>query len=143
VPELRPLKGLRVIADPDAIDRAVWRSTPYSVAPKFVLRIAPDEALGLGSIGVDVDDPHAIVESEHGYVGAWLAGPAPFAPHVEWTIPSERSLLHQGKIAGVPCKVLLADPLDLPDTWPRHLQLLLVTHAAYAHDLADRLGWLE
>ena len=143
MPELRPLKGLRVIADPDAIERAIWRSTPYSAAPKFVLRIAPDEVFGLGSIGVDVDDPHAIVESEHGYVGAWLGGRTSLAPHVEWSIPSERGLLVQGKVAGVSCKILLANPLELPDTWPRHLRLLLLTQAAYAHELSDRLGWLE
>ena len=141
MPALNPLKGVRVIAIPDAIERAVWRSTLYSAAPRFVLRIAPDEVFGLGSLGVDIDDPDAIVETEHGHVGAWLGGLAQFERHIDWGLPTERGLLHQGKIAGVPCKVLLADPLELPDTWPRHLQLLLVTQAAYADELERRLGW--
>jgi len=125
VPALDRLRGLRVVADPGSVDRATWHGDDVTV-----LRFAPDDAFGLGARGVDVDDHHAIVEDEAGFVGAWL-DPADIEPHTEWPFPSERPALAQGSIAGVPAKLWL----------PADGDALLLTAAPYAHELEVRLGW--
>jgi hypothetical protein len=127
VPALEPLRGRRVVADPAALDRAAWVGERVTV-----LRFAPDEAFGIGATAVTVDDPDAIVEPDAGFVGAHLGSEEllRLAGHVEWELPTEPGVLAQGKIAGVPSKLLAGDPA------------LLVTQAAYAHELAERLGWL-
>jgi hypothetical protein len=133
VPALEPLHGWRVVATPWALDRARWHGEDVDV-----LRFAPDEAFGVATGGVEVDDPHAIVEVEHGFVGAWLTWhelQESVVPHVEWHVPSvppDAPRLAQGHIARVPAKLWL----------PGGEMALLLTHAAYARDLADRLGWL-
>ena len=124
MPVLERLSGLRVVADPAALDGATWRG-PAEVT---VLRFAPDDALAIGAIEVDVDDEHAIVESEPGFAGAWLPVEA-VAHHVEWSLPSERPALAQGAVANVPARVWLPGDGDV----------LLVTAAAYADELASRL----
>ena len=94
-----------------------------------VLRFAPDEALALGATAVDIDDDHAIVEDEAGF----MAGPvdlADVAAHIEWSLPTERPALAQGSIAGVPAKLWLTDE-----------GATLIVQVAYVADLADRLGW--
>ncbi len=126
MPALEVLQGWRVVASPEALDRAVWAGDDV-----VVLRVAPDEALGLGASAVAVDDPHAIVELEAGFVGARLdpVEAAAMAAHVDWALPMEPGTLAQGKVAGVPSRVLVGD------------RTLLVTQAAYARELAERLGW--
>ena len=125
MPALEPLRGVRVVAAPDALDEARW----VGVDP-VVLRIAPDEAVGFGAgVGVETDDPHAIIEPEVGFAGAWCS-PAEIAQHVDWQLAGLLGL-HQGKVAGVPAKVLV-----------QRDRSLLVTSAAYADDLAARLGWV-
>jgi hypothetical protein len=123
VPELERLHGLRVVADAPALDAARWHGTDVTV-----LRFAPDDALGLGAGGVEVDDEHAIVEADAGYVGGWLPV-AELEPHLEWPLPAERPVLAQGAVAGVPAKVWL--PADGP--------ALILVAAAYADELAGRL----
>jgi hypothetical protein len=123
VPVLEPLPGLRVVADPTALDGARWQGDDV-----MVLRFAPDDAFAIGATGVEVDDEHAIVESEAGYVGAWLPL-AEVLPHIEWSIPTGRPALAQGSIANVPAKLWLPDDGDA----------LLVTAAAYADELTGRL----
>jgi hypothetical protein len=123
VPALELLLGLRVVADPAALDAARWQGDDVTV-----LRFAPDDAFGLGALGVDVDDEHAIAEAEVGFVGAWLPL-ADVLPHLEWSPPTGRPALAQGAIAGVPAKLWLAGDGDA----------LLVTAAAYADELAGRL----
>jgi hypothetical protein len=127
VPALEPLHGLRVVADPGAIDRAVWAGDSVTV-----LRIAPDEALGIGATAVEVDDADAIVERDAGFVGVHLDSDdlARLAAHIDWPLTDQPGAHGQGKVAGVPVKLLAGKPT------------LLVVQAAYAHDLADRLGWL-
>jgi hypothetical protein len=122
---LEPAPGIRVVAAADAIDRARWSGDMVDV-----IRIAPDEALGLGATGVHVDDPDAIVEDDAGFAVA-LLGPefAMLAAHTDWPIPEEPGSLVQGKIAGVPAKLLIGNPT------------LLVVQAAYADELRTRLGW--
>ena len=124
--ELEPLEGLRVVAEPAVLDRAVWHGDGV-----VVLRLAPDDAFALDAWRVDVDDPAAIVEAERGFVGAWLtpdAIEAVVVPHLEWPLPNERPALAQGAIAGVPGKLWLTDD-----------GALLLTPAAYAEELARRL----
>lgn len=130
MPALEPLPGRRVVATPDALDRASWSGAGGQ--PVLVLRIAPDEAFGIGATAVELEDADAIVEPEPGFVGARLdeAGLTDAAAHIDWAVPAARGVLAQGKIGGVPAKLWLGD-----DT-------LLVTNAAYAHELAERLGWL-
>jgi hypothetical protein len=124
VPALEPLRGLRVVAVPEALDEARWRG-----AETIVLRIAPDEAVGFGSdIAVETDDPDAIVEPEAGFVGAWCS-PAELGQHVDWQLGG-RLGLQQGKVAGVPARVVV-----------QRDRALVITAAAYADDLATRLGW--
>ena len=123
MPALEPLRGLRVVADPAALDAARWQGTDVTV-----LRFAPDDAFGIGADRVDVDDEHAIVESEVGFSGAWLAL-EDVEPHIEWAIPAERPVLAQGSIASVPAK------LWLPDDG----KVLLLAASAYADELASRL----
>ena len=127
MPALEQLHGWRVVASPEALDRAVWAGERVRV-----IRIAPDEAFGEGATAVEVDDPDAIIELEHGFAGVQLASDdlEPLAGHADWELPTEPGVLAQGKIAGVPSKLLAGDPA------------LLMTPAAFAHELAERLGWL-
>jgi hypothetical protein len=124
VPALDRLPGLRVVADPGALDAATWRGA----GDVTVLRLAPDDAFGIGATEVDVDDEHAIVEPEPGFAGVWLPLDA-IADHVEWSLPTERPALAQGAVANVPARVWLPDGGDA----------LLVTAAAYADELESRL----
>ncbi|MFL5679753.1 MAG: hypothetical protein ACJ77B_04050 [Chloroflexota bacterium] len=126
MPALEAMPGIRVVADPAALDAARWTGDEPTV-----LRIAPDEALGLGATGVDVDDPAAIVVAEAGFLGGWVdaGGLADVQAHTDWPLPEEPGTVAQGKIAGVPAKLLVGD------------RPLLVTHAAYADELLDRLRW--
>jgi hypothetical protein len=123
VPALEPLRGLRVVADPAALDAARWDGDDLTV-----LRFAPDDAFGIGARSVDVDDEDAIVETEVGYVGTWLPI-AEVVPHIEWVLAPERPSLAQGSVAAVPAKLWLPDDGDA----------LLLTAAAYAEELERRL----
>lgn len=124
MPALDRLHGLRVVADPGALDAARWHGT----ADMTVLRLAPDDAFAIGADAVDVDDEHAIVESEPGFVGAWVPAEV-VAHHIEWSLPDDRPALAQGAVAQVPARVWLPDDGDA----------LLLTAAAYADELASRL----
>ena len=137
MPGLEPLAGLRVVADSAALDAARWSGE----ATITVLGIAPDEAFAIGATAVDVDDEHAIVEPEPGFSGARLdsaglsgvrldaAGLESVLAHVEFTLPAERPALVQGKVAGVPAKLLLDEGGGA----------LLVVQSAYIADLEARL----
>ena len=125
MPALERLRGTRVVAESASVDRATWHGDDV-----IVLRFAPDDAFGLRARSVDIDDPHAIVEDEPGFVGAWL-DPAEIEPHTEWPLPAERPALAQGSIAGVPAKLWL----------PADGDALILTAAPFAHDLETRLGW--
>jgi hypothetical protein len=128
VPALEPVAAIRVVALPAAIDAAHWHGDDVDV-----VRIASDEALGVGATAVDVDDPDAIVEPEAGYSVALLASDevAELATRTDWFIPVLQvgPDVAQGKVAGVPAKLLIGDPT------------LLVVQAAYVDELERRLGW--
>jgi hypothetical protein len=134
VHELRA-PGIRVVAAPDALDRAVWKDDgpgPDEFEP-LVLRLAPDDALAVGATGVDIDDEHAIIEREVGFLA--LMFPADeFAdrvvPHLEWPAPLERPAFAQGAIAGVPSKLYI-------DTTGAAIVFVM---ASFVDDLRSRLG---
>ena len=130
MPALEPLHGLRVVADPAALDAARWDAAGDPPDPLIVVRFAPDEAFAIGAIGVTLDDPDAIVEDERGYVGAWCPFDA-IRPQTEWSPPTDRPAVAQGSVAGVPAKVWLPDDGEV----------LVVATAAHAAGLAERLGW--
>lgn len=123
MPALERLHGLRVVAEPAALDAARWAGADITV-----LRLAPDDAFAIGATGVEVTDEHAIIESELGFAGTWLPVDA-VAHHVEWSIPTERPALAQGAVAQVPARLWLPDDGDA----------LLITAVAYADELASRL----
>ena len=134
MPELERLHGLRVVADPAALDAARWHGKDLTV-----LRFAPDDAFGLGALTVDVDDEHAIVESEAGFVGVWLPV-ADIVPHLEWPLPAERPAFPQGAVAGVPAKVWLPVAGQGAGRDAEHGgEALLLTSTAYAAELAGRI----
>ena len=118
-----PLMGQRVVAEPAALDGLV-AGLPARVT---VLRVAPDEAFIVGATATHVDDPHAIIEHELGFVAIAVDRDV-VARHVEWRLPVAGEI-GQGSIAGVPAKLAW-----LPDgrAW-------IVTQAAYAAELQDRL----
>ncbi|MFZ9481424.1 MAG: hypothetical protein ACO3AV_00910 [Ilumatobacteraceae bacterium] len=127
-----PLDGWRVIAEPAALDAAQWPSG------STVVRISPDDVFVIaaapgGPAPLVPGDVHAIVTPELGFAGATLTA-AEVAHvglhHIEWELPAERPALAQGRIAGVPAKLVLhADGSAL----------LLVACAARA-ELEERLA---
>ena len=121
VPE--PLHGHRVVAAPPVVDALIAALPGGATA----LRFAPDEALVLAMAAVELDDPEAIVEAEVGFVALTVAREI-IERHTEWRLPAPGEVA-QGSIAGVPAKLAW-----LPDGrgW-------VVTHAAYAAELEDRL----
>jgi hypothetical protein len=125
VPVFEPLPGVRVVADPAAIDALV-----AALPARPHLRLAPDDVLVIGTTGIDVDDPHAIVELETGFVAADV-DLAAVARHTEWPIPAERPAFAQGSIAGVPARLSLVRDDG---------RATLIIAAAYADELALRLG---
>jgi hypothetical protein len=126
VPALEPVDGLRVVATAAALDAARWYGDDVDV-----MRIAPDEAFAIGATGAEIDDPDAIIEPEVGFAVALLdrGDLAALAAHTDWPIPETAGTLAQGKIAGVPAKILFGEPA------------LLVTQVASVDDLERRLGW--
>ena len=123
---LEPVTALRVVASEEALDAAPWTEGT------IVLRFASDDAFVLGVSDDQVADGHAIVARESGFTGAWLTREEledRVLPHIEWTVPTGRPALAQGLIAGVPAKL-----------WLEEDRALLLCAAAYAHELAERLG---
>lgn len=130
MPALERLAGARIVADPDALDAFVAALPATTLA----VRPAPDDAfvLDLDPSMVQVDDPHAIIEDERGFVGAWSTLEA-LRRHLEWSPPTECPTLAQGSIAGVPAKLWIA----------ADDRVFVVTAAPFAAVLAERLGWAD
>lgn len=131
--ELEPVRGVRVVASPEALDRAVWDPEDGTL----VWRFSPDEAFGsrAGSpTSVTIDDPDAIIEPETGYCGAYVmpAEVTELRHHSDFEWPNDRPALVQGNVAGIPVKVWLAGFANGD---------CLLVAAAYADELATRLGW--
>lgn len=118
-----PLTGLRVVAAPAALDGLAW---PDGVG---ALRFAADDLFALDAAAAELHD--AVVEEERGFVGWWLSLEELeelVSEHIEWPLPATSPALAQGLVAGVPAKLWLTDD-----------RVLLLTTAAYAHELMERL----
>lgn len=126
MPALERVAAVRVVATPGALDAARWAGDDVDV-----IRVAPDEALGLGATSVELADDDAIVEPEAAFAVALLDRDdlARVASHIEWELPGASGTLVQGKIAGVPAKLVTGE------------RPLLLVQSAYVHELRGRLGW--
>ena len=120
------LPALRVVASPATLDGLAWSEGGTA------LRLAADDLLVIGEGRVALGNEPAIIEQDAGVVGWWLTLAeleTAVLPHVDWPLPSSRPTLAQGLVAGVPAKIWLTDDRSL-----------LLCAAAYAHELAERLG---
>ena len=121
------ISATRIAATPEALDSAAWPDGA------LVLRLAPDEVLVTPMLaGFHLSDPHAIIVSESGFAGAWLA--AAEAVEVlqrccEWQLPTRRPAFAQGAVAGIPAKL-----------WFETDRVLFLVPAPYAHDFAERVS---
>ena len=105
VDRLQRLEATRIVADPSSLDRIVPPEAGY------LIRLAPDDLLVVPAPGrVEVGDPHAIVEPESGFSGAWFAASelALLQSVCEWKFPEERPTVCQGHLAGLPVKMLFS-----------------------------------
>jgi hypothetical protein len=127
----RPVRGLRIVATPAALDAARWP------AGSLALRLAPDDLLLVRAdlddwrLAAAVDDPEAIVEDDAGFAAVVLEEPGASAllPHVvEWPLPADRPALAQGALAGLPAKL-----------WCEEHRVVVLVPAPFAVDLEERL----
>lgn len=124
--------GVRAVAAPAALDAAAWQDSGPDDFEPLVLRLAHDEALAIGATGVHIDDPHAVVEPEVGFVAIMFPVDEfidVVLPRIEWPVPAERPAFCQGNIAGVPAK------LYIDSTGAATVFVM----AAYLDDLLSRL----
>jgi hypothetical protein len=128
VPALERVTALRVVAEPAALDGARWQGPTDGEVT--LLRVAPDEVIAVAASEVQLDDASAIVVEETGLVVA-RCRVAEIEHRMEWPLPTDRPAQAQGAVAGVPAKLVLRSDGTVD----------LYTPAAYAHDLAARLGW--
>ncbi|MEZ4592739.1 MAG: hypothetical protein R3D55_16565 [Chloroflexota bacterium] len=129
MPKLNRIAATRIVANPDALDRA---DVPQS---SLALRFAADELFLTPPLQdetiITAHDPHAILIREGGFAGTWLPAneAAEFlARNCEWEMPNGRPAFAQGAVAGIPTKLWLEDE-----------QVLFIVPAPYAHDFAERL----
>lgn len=120
------LIGTRIVANPAALESAVW---PEGA---LVFRLAGDEVLINATVGREaINDPHALVEPETGFSSLWLVRAAALdflQRECDWELPSESPAFSQGMVAGLPVKV-----------WFEHDRVLLIVASPLAWDLAERL----
>ena len=136
MPELKPIvveriEATRIVAAPAALDALAW---PQDAPPEtLILRIAPDEMLITTTLTADVvDDPHAILATDAGFAGVWVAiGEALdfLGRSCEWELPRERPAFAQGAVAGLPVKL-----------WFEEDRVLFLVPAPYATDLEERMS---
>ena len=139
VPEFSMIPGYRIVATGSAIDAFVSLDDPSDLGDKKffhprLLRLAHDDVFVFGQKPPTspVDDPHAIVEEESGFHGAWFTiedFDKRIRPHIDWELPIEPRSFTQGLVANVPAKL-----------WLTTDRVLLLTNAAYAHELRERIG---
>ena len=127
MPELKRLSATRIVATPNSLDEITWPDEA------LVLRLAPDEALVVPSLGsVPVSDPHAIIIADGGFAGLWVDvdEAMSFLQHAcEWELPAERPAFAQGSVAGVATKI-----------WLEADKVLFVVQAPYAEEFEERMG---
>ena len=121
---------VRITAKPAAIDAATWP------AAAIMVRVAPDDALVIDATvddaaAVAAADPHAIIEPEAMFRGAWLddAQLEALTHKLEWPLPTTRPALAQGMVCGLAIKLVLQADRTM----------LIVSGSAF-HEVPDRLG---
>jgi len=140
---LEPLVCTRVVATVAAIEAARWPTGAIA------LRVAPDEVLVVSSDAahhtepadpslvrsvvslVEEADPHAIVEGDSGWRGAWVGSDQALAiveRTCRWEPPRERPAFAQGALADLPVKI-----------WLEQDRVLFIVAAPFAADLEARL----
>jgi hypothetical protein len=127
VPELdqqvNRIVGTRIASTLAAIDAAQFPSGA------LVLRLAPDEVFVAAAVSADaIADPHAIVEPDAGFVGAWVNADEALAiltRHCEWEPPQQRPAFAQGAVGGLATKL-----------WFEADRVLFAVPAPYASELA-------
>jgi hypothetical protein len=139
VPEFATILAYRIVANREAIDAFVALDDPSDLGDKKffhprLLRLAPDDVFVFGQrpSASPVEDPHAIVEEESGFMGAWFPMEEfdkRVRPHIDWELPSEPRSFTQGFVANVPAKL-----------WLTTDRVFLMTNAAYAHELWERIN---
>ena len=127
MPALDRFTATRIVARPGAIDAAAWPGG------SLVFRLAPDEVLIAPAMNATaVDDPHAIVELETGFSGAWIDRVSAIdllERECDWEFPAvDRPALAQGLVAGLPVKV-----------WFERDRVLFIVASPFAAELAERL----
>jgi len=139
VPALEPLVCTRIVATVAALEATRWPTG------SIALRVAPDEVLivkngvadraepaepSLVSL-VGAADPHAIIEGDAGWRGAWVPSDQALA-FVErgcrWEPPRTRPAFAQGALADLPVKI-----------WFEQDRVLFIVAAPFAADLEARL----
>jgi hypothetical protein len=122
---IKRLHGTRIIAKPKAFDELKINA--------ITLRFAPDDALVLSKVDANaINDPHAIVIEEQGFVGVWLKHKEAieFLKHnCEWEIPQTHPAFAQGMVAGLAMKLYF-----------EKTKVLLVVTAPFEKVLAERLS---
>ncbi len=130
MPAPETIHGTRVVASPAALDAAVWPANATA------LRFASDDVFVIGAEALSISSEHAIVAPESGFSGCWLneGELAHVAAHIDWPLPaaSERPVLAQGFVAGVPAKLYLTGSTG-------DNAALLLTNTPYAAELWERL----
>lgn len=124
------LNAVRITAAPAAIDALNWpaRAIPVRIAPDDLLVV--DASLDTARLVLD-HDPHAIVEPEPLFCGAWLDDDqfARLVERLEWPLPAHRPSMAQGMVAGLAVKIV-----QLTD------RTLLIASVSVFHEIPDRLG---
>lgn len=126
MPVLERIHATRLVAAPAALEAVRWPTGAV------VLRTAPDEALVIPTCTPEVSDPHAIVESEHGFSGMWFSAEdirSLLERHCEWAAPAERPTFAQGSIAEIPAKI-----------WLEQKRALVLVPAPYAAEFEERIS---
>jgi hypothetical protein len=118
------LDATRIVATPRALDTATWTAG-------LVLRTAPDEVLLVSGAPPEIADSHAIVQSDAGWMGMWMATAdfeIRFGAAADWALPTDRPAFAQGMMHHLPVKL-----------WVEHERVLLVVPRSLAHELAERM----
>lgn len=122
---LEALAVVRVVSTSTALDEVA--ASPDAV----VLRTAPDEMLVIDGTISQLDDPHAIVDLDVGWMGAWVETDRALdflRLTAEWQPPDHRPVFVQGMVAELPAKL-----------WIDTERSLLVVPRSLAAEMEDRL----
>ena len=119
------LAATRIVGEPHALD---GYTAPDGM---HMMRLAPDDLLVIPALSeIELADPHAVVEPEAGFSGAWFEGSelARLQGVCSWEFPRRRPAFAQGQVAGLPAKLLF-------DTD----RVLVVIPSSVVHSFVERI----